>query len=119
MLGNASRDKTSNLESFAHWPTQRFETIAQAGPAVTVAERCLFPRILASVSGGTPTFSWKPAFSGSGRRRPVSRALQKGAEGAFVRGGRGLGSCSAADEFRGASPNVQWSRCRTPKASLR
>jgi len=38
MLGIASRTKTSNLESFAHWPTQRFERIAQAGPLVTNGE---------------------------------------------------------------------------------
>jgi hypothetical protein len=65
MLGIARRTKTSNLESFAHWPTQRFETIAQAGPAVTFDERCLFLPILASVSGTGPTFSWKPLVSSS------------------------------------------------------
>jgi len=42
MLGSASGTKTSNLESFAHWPTQRFETIALAGPPVTICNGAPF-----------------------------------------------------------------------------
>ena len=42
MLGNASLTETANLESFAHWPTQRFETMARGGPPVTICNGAPF-----------------------------------------------------------------------------
>jgi hypothetical protein len=36
MRGNGSGTKTSNFESYARWPTQRFERIAHAGRLVTI-----------------------------------------------------------------------------------
>ena len=84
MLGNAFRAKTSNWESFAHWPTQRFETIAHAGRPVAICNGAPFREFL-------PVFRLGQAFILANRLvcrqcapRTVSQALQKGAESAFL-----------------------------------
>src|ERR1041384_3879236 len=79
MLGIASRTKTSNLESFAHWPTQRFERIAQAGRPVTNGGN------VAPFGGFLPAFRARPRHLFENRlfhrlvhvraKRAVSRAL--------------------------------------------
>src|SRR4051812_15961348 len=77
MLGNASLTKTANLGSFAHWPTQRFETIAQAGRPVTIGNGAPFRWFWPVFQACLPRLSGNPGFPGIERRAQFHKRYRR------------------------------------------